>query len=205
MLRAATGWALPRHPRWDVTDFGLGCHRRYGLVLINLAEETEYCEKLMYAWREMTTPAHTHAKKKEDIICRWGELKLTLWKNKELTAGDVISLKINGKTTDVRAGKPVILHAGERITLTPGIYHEFAPASEECIIGEVSTANDDASIENFLTLKGGAALDWVRGPWGLHEGLGFGLINEMVGNGGALGAVPRRGADFSPKGLGYPH
>jgi D-lyxose ketol-isomerase len=155
LIRSATkcfeshGWTLPPQPRWDVTDFGLGCHLRYGLVLINLAEETEYCEKLMYACREMTTPAHTHAKKKEDIICRWGELKITLWKNKELTAGDVLSLKINGKTTEVRAGKAFVLHAGERITLTPGIYHEFAPASEECIIGEVSTANDDLN-DNFF-------------------------------------------------------
>ncbi len=157
LIRSATkcfeshGWTLPPQPRWDVTDFGLGCHRRYGLVLITLAEEPEYCEKLMYAWREMTTPAHTHAKKKEDIICRWGELKITLWKSKELAAGDVLSLKINGKPTEVRGGKPVILHAGERITLTPGIYHEFAPASEECIIGEVSTANDDVNDNYFVS------------------------------------------------------
>jgi D-lyxose ketol-isomerase len=155
LIRSATkcfeshGWTLPPHPRWDVTDFGLGCHRRYGLVLVNLAEEPEYCEKLMYAQREMTTPAHTHAKKKEDIICRWGELKIVLWKNKEQTASDVVSVKINGQTTGVRAGQPVLLQPGERITLTPGVWHEFAPASEECIIGEVSTANDDLN-DNFF-------------------------------------------------------
>ncbi|HEX4141070.1 MAG TPA: D-lyxose/D-mannose family sugar isomerase [Candidatus Methylacidiphilales bacterium] len=155
LIRSATkcfeshGWTLPPHPRWDVTDFGLGCHRRYGLVLVNLAEEPEYCEKLMYGLREMTTPAHTHKKKKEDIICRWGELNLVLWKDSKQTPDELISLKINGKTTDVRAGKPVVLRAGERITLTPGIYHEFAPASEECIIGEVSTANDDLH-DNFF-------------------------------------------------------
>ncbi|MFM8655859.1 MAG: D-lyxose/D-mannose family sugar isomerase, partial [Chthoniobacterales bacterium] len=43
------GWALPPEPRWDITDFGLDDFDRYGLVLINLAEEPEYCEKLMYA------------------------------------------------------------------------------------------------------------------------------------------------------------
>ena len=59
-------------PRWDVTDFGLGEWQRYGLVLVNLAEEPEYCEKLMYARRGMTTPWHYHLKKKEDIICRSG-------------------------------------------------------------------------------------------------------------------------------------
>ena len=35
------GWALPPFPRWDITDFGTGDFQRYGLVLINLAEETE--------------------------------------------------------------------------------------------------------------------------------------------------------------------
>lgn len=45
------GWSLPLHPRWDVTDFGLGKFDRFGLVLINLAEEPEYCDKLMHARR----------------------------------------------------------------------------------------------------------------------------------------------------------
>ena len=78
----AHGWALPPNPRWDTTDFGLGYWRRYGLVLVNLADEPEYCEKLMYAQKGMTTPAHAHAKKKEDIICRWGKLAVQVWANK---------------------------------------------------------------------------------------------------------------------------
>ena len=55
LIRSATqcysahGWALPPNPRWDITDFGLGASQRLGLVLVNLAEEPEYCEKLMYA------------------------------------------------------------------------------------------------------------------------------------------------------------
>lgn len=143
------GWALPPLPRWDVTDFGLGAFRRYGLVLINLAEEPEYCEKLMYALKNMTTPAHTHKKKKEDIICRWGQLEILLWKDQSLTKGETLSLKVNGQTKEARTGWPIRLYAGERVTLVPGVYHEFFPASEECIIGEVSTANDDLH-DNFF-------------------------------------------------------
>jgi D-lyxose ketol-isomerase len=143
------GWVLPPHPRWDVTDFGLGSYRRYGLVLINLAEEPEYCEKLMYAQKGMTTPAHTHKKKKEDIICRWGELHILLWRDEKLSKGETLSLKINGQTTEVVSGQSIRLKAGERVTLVPGIYHEFFPASEECIIGEVSTGNDDLH-DNFF-------------------------------------------------------
>jgi D-lyxose ketol-isomerase len=144
----AHGWTLPPSPQWDVTDFGLGDYRRCGLVAINLANEPEYCEKLMYARGGMKTPAHTHRKKKEDIICRWGELILLLWEDAGLNDRG-LAVKINGKMTEVRAGKPVLLKAGERITLVPGVYHEFYPGSEECIIGEVSTANDDLH-DNFF-------------------------------------------------------
>lgn len=81
LIRSATrcyrdhGWALPPNARWDITDFGLGNWRRFGLVLVNLAEEPEYCEKLMYAQKGMTTPAHAHKKKKEDIISRGASLR----------------------------------------------------------------------------------------------------------------------------------
>lgn len=143
------GWTLPPQPRWDVTDFGLGNYQRFGLVLINLAEEVEYCEKLMYALKSMTTPAHTHKKKKEDIICRWGQLDIVVWSDAKLTKGESLSLKLNGHVTEVPSGEPIPLRAGERVTLMPGIYHEFYPATDECIIGEVSTANDDLH-DNFF-------------------------------------------------------
>jgi D-lyxose ketol-isomerase len=143
------GWTLPPHPHWDVTDFGLKNHLRYGLVLINLAEEIEYCEKLMYALKGMTTPAHTHKRKKEDIICRWGQLEVILWKDATLRKGESLSLKINGCMSKVLTGEAIPLRSGERVTLVPGVYHEFFPATEECIIGEVSTANDDLH-DNFF-------------------------------------------------------
>jgi D-lyxose ketol-isomerase len=143
------GWFLPPQPRWDVTDFGLGDYKRWGLVLVNLAEEPEYCEKLMYAQKGMTTPAHTHARKKEDIICRWGELDLIFWKDRKLTCGESVSLRVNGVPRRITSGEPVRLKAGERVTLEPGLYHEFFPASKECILGEVSTANDDVN-DNFF-------------------------------------------------------
>ena len=146
------GWTLPPQPRWDVTDFGLGDFKKYGLVLINLAEEAEYCEKLMYAARGQTTPSHTHKKKKEDIICRTGELVIRLWANDpahEVGQG-VFQMKVNGKFKGFKSGDELHLTAGERVTIEPGIWHEFFPASDECIIGEVSTANDDVN-DNFFS------------------------------------------------------
>ncbi|HXR48687.1 MAG TPA: D-lyxose/D-mannose family sugar isomerase [Candidatus Limnocylindrales bacterium] len=144
------GWALPPKPRWDVTDFGLGDWRRFGLVLVNLAEEPEYCEKLMYARKGMTTPAHCHRRKKEDIICRWGKLAVQVWAGLPAESGDrSFDLPVDHEPRRVKSGEVVELEAGSRVTLVPGVYHEFYPASDECIIGEVSTANDDLH-DNFF-------------------------------------------------------
>ncbi len=147
----AHGWTLPPRPRWDVTDFGLGDWRRFGLVLVNLAEEPEYCEKLMYAQKGMTTPFHTHRKKKEDIICRWGRLAVRVSGG---TTGEedgkTMTIPVNHEPREVQAGGVIELEAGSRVTLVPGVYHEFYPLSDECIIGEVSTANDDLHDNVFV-------------------------------------------------------
>lgn len=136
------GWALPPNPRWDVTDFGLGAWSNHGLVLVNLAEEPEYCEKLMYARAGMVTPFHFHRKKKEDIICRWGELRV------RFLEGNGRGFKINC----VESGfvSEVLLRAGERVTIPPGLMHAFEPSSSEAIVGEVSTSNDDLCDNFFL-------------------------------------------------------
>jgi D-lyxose ketol-isomerase len=147
----AAGWALPPSPRWDVTDFGLGSFREMGLVLVNLAEEAEYCEKIMFATRNQKTIAHTHAVKKEDIIVRRGVLMIRLWNGKpEESADREVSIRVNGEERTTSSGSVVELRSGERVTLRPGVYHEFWPASETCVIGEVSTANDDANDNIFV-------------------------------------------------------
>jgi D-lyxose ketol-isomerase len=147
----AHGWALPPKPRWDVTDFGLGDWQQFGLVLVNLAEEPEYCEKLMYARKGMTTPAHCHRRKKEDIICRWGRLAVQVWAG---IPGEhprqEFTIQLNHEPLAAKSGQVIELAAGSRVTLVPGVYHEFCPASDECIIGEVSTANDDVHDNYFL-------------------------------------------------------
>lgn len=146
-------WALPPTPRWDVTDFGLGDFDRYGLVLVNLATEPEYCEKLMFARRGQTTPCHTHLRKKEDIICRHGELGLRFWPTRPdagKTLPTTFTVSINGAPVSVSPGQLFALAAGSRVTLVPGVWHEFAPLGDDCIIGEVSTANDDLHDNFFL-------------------------------------------------------
>ena len=145
-------WALPPNPKWDVTDFGLNDFKNYGLVLVNLAEEKEYCEKIMYAKKGMKTPFHCHKKKKEDIIVRIGQMAIIVHKNHPEHSGNEsdFTIQINGMPSKIKPGNNIILNAGERITLIPGLIHEFWPVSEECILGEVSTANDDQHDNFFL-------------------------------------------------------
>lgn len=143
---------LPPNPKWDVTDFGLGNFDKWGLVLVNLAEEKEYCEKIMFAYKNQVTPAHAHNIKKEDIICRAGKLAVRVWFGSPKMANPPKSgiLKVNGDYVSVGHGGIIYLLAGERVTLEPGIFHEFYPVSDECMIGEVSTANNDHGDNIFV-------------------------------------------------------
>jgi D-lyxose ketol-isomerase len=144
------GWHLPPEPRWDVTDFGLGDWHQRGLVLVNLTAQPEYCEKLMYARAGMTTPCHCHHRKKEDIICRCGELLVHAWPGRPVeTSGRTFAVEIDGRTRTIKAGEDLVLRAGQRITVPPRVYHEFVPTRADTIIGEVSTANDDVN-DNFF-------------------------------------------------------
>lgn len=141
------GWVLPPNPKWDVTDFGLGDFGKYGLVLVNLAEQPEYCEKVMYVRKDQVTPEHYHASKKEDIICRWGRLAIQFPKD----SGSV-TMQVNGEEREISTDKPLVLNAGERITLTQNVPHEFWADSKYAVVGEVSTANDD-TCDNYFSNK----------------------------------------------------
>ena len=144
-------WFLPPEPRWDVTSFGLGDFAKYGLVLVNLAELPEYCEKLMYNTRGQRTPFHTHKRKQEDIICRIGTLAMDLRSSDE---GPIRVLR-NGVECELPSGCRIYLRPGERVTLFPGAYHEFWAVSDYCILSEVSTENDDLRDNLFTDERAG--------------------------------------------------
>lgn len=148
---AKNGWHLPPNAKWDITDCGLGRFDEVGLSLVNLAEEKEYCEKLMYARENQVTPLHTHKQKKEDIICRNGRLLVELWTGfpEDSIRGTEGRIQKNGEWFSFTNGTPMLLKSGDRVTITPGIYHSFWPIGGECVIGEVSTANDDTH-DNFF-------------------------------------------------------
>jgi len=146
------GWTLPPNPRWDVTDFGFSDFKKYGLVLVNLTEQPEYCEKLMLCEHNQHVFAHTHRQKKEDIISRFGTLAVQVWDSPEQKTGSKLTIQKNGAPTEFRSGDILYLKSGERVTLVPGVYHAFWAVGDYCVIGEVSTANDDRT-DNFFVRK----------------------------------------------------
>jgi hypothetical protein len=145
-------WHLPPNPKWDVTGFGLGDFNKYGLVLVNLAELPQYCEKIMYARGNQVTPIHMHKQKQEDIICRAGTFAIQLFAcgdNDECLREGPVRVLLNGEERTYKAGDILYLHQGERITLFPGCYHQFWGMGDYALIGEVSTANDDTADNYF--------------------------------------------------------
>lgn len=143
-------YALPPGAVFEPTDFGMGKPNEYALVEVMLGSWPEYSERLMYARKGWITPCHCHKKRKEDIICRWGQLQFRVWPKSPAGSFErMVILPINNKAVEVESGAPILLSAGERITMIPPIYHEFFPVSEECIIGEVGTAVDEQH-DNFF-------------------------------------------------------
>jgi D-lyxose ketol-isomerase len=143
-------WALPPDPQWDVTDLGLGEFPRYGAVLVNLALEEEYSEKLIYLTHRQAIPAHCHKKKKEDIIARAGTFSVQIWFGNPKRWTRTGRIQVNNRMQPARSGQILHLGPGQRITLPPTVYHEFWALSDEAIIGEVSTKNDDLHDNFFL-------------------------------------------------------
>jgi len=84
----------------------------------------------MYVKNNQITPYHYHRQKKEDIICRWGKLIISLRAEEP-----VIKLQVNGTWQNIKVSEPLILKSGERLTLTSGVRHSFWAESEYAIVG----------------------------------------------------------------------
>ncbi len=69
--------------------------------------------------------------------------------------GRSFTIPMNHEPRRVKSGQFIELKTGSRVTLVPGIYHEFWPVSEECVISEVSTANDDLNDNFFMNSNTG--------------------------------------------------
>ena len=144
---------------WDITDFAKGDFLKEGLTLVTIRngnvklDKKTYCEKIMMVRVNQITPIHFHWKKMEDIINRGGgKLCMRLWKaneNEEITQ-ELCRVQIDGVTTEIAAGEVLSLSPGQSICFEPYMYHTFWAEEAHCLVGEVSTVNDDINDNRFL-------------------------------------------------------
>lgn len=148
---------------WDVTDFASGRFHEIGLTLFSLrngaGEGSDaypvYAEKILHVREGQVTPLHFHYHKMEDLINRGGpgtgNLAIEVYPSTD--AGELadtpVTLLSDGVYRQVRAGETFLLHHGESVTMPPRIYHSFHAVNGPCLIGEVSSRNDDASDNHF--------------------------------------------------------
>jgi D-lyxose ketol-isomerase len=148
---------------WDVTDFGSNDFQSMGLLLFTLRNGScndrrypkPYGEKILIVDEGQVTPMHFHWSKIEDIINRGGGnliLKLYNATADEGLADTTVSVTVDGCLCTVPAGEDIIIHPGESICLTSGLYHTFwgEPGSGKVLVGEVSCVNDDTTDNRFL-------------------------------------------------------
>jgi D-lyxose ketol-isomerase len=139
---------------WDLTDFGQGNFRRFGLILFTIrngdpeGRGKPYCEKVMITRQGQMNPIHYHFQKMEDIINRGGgNLIVQVWNS---TQANRLSqrpalVKVDGITKRVSPGGKIRLRPGESVCLPQRLFHRFYAEKDtgDVLIGEVSMTNDD--------------------------------------------------------------
>ena len=154
---------------WDITDFGQGDFSKVGLLLITTRNGNQkqskrypkpYAEKIMIVREDQVTPMHYHWSKMEDIINRGGgNLVIKLYNSiheNELDTESDIHVTLDGERKVFPAGAEVVLHPGQSITLTQGLFHRFGgePGKGTVLVVEVSMCNDDNIDNNFYDKVG---------------------------------------------------
>lgn len=155
---------VARRLGWDVTDYGAGDFAALGLALFTLRNGRVgdlsagrgmlYAEKLLILRDGQLCPMHKHLLKAEDIIHRWGNgcLEVELFASSPAGGRDPdapVTVLCDGLPRTVPAGGRLVLHPGDSVTLMPGDWHAFRARGGDCLLGEVSTVNDDESDNLF--------------------------------------------------------
>lgn len=152
---------------WDVTDFGSGDFKKFGLLIFTLRNGNfydkkyikPYCEKILIQDENQVLPSHFHWKKIEDIINRGGgNLMIQLFDRTEDERYSEKSLNVtlDGRNLEVQPGEVLKVKNGESITLLPGQYHKFwaEKGTGKILLGEVSTVSDDRVDNRFYDMPG---------------------------------------------------
>ncbi len=66
----------------------------------------------------------------------------------------LLEVKIDSITTTIRSGEKICLKPGQSICYIPYLYHTFWAEGGNCLVGEVSSVNDDKTDNRFLEERG---------------------------------------------------
>jgi D-lyxose ketol-isomerase len=155
---------VENHLGWDITDFGQGDFKKFGLFLFTLRNGSPdnwkslkgklYAEKIMIVENEQITPMHFHWNKMEDIINRGGgNLMIQLFNatpDEKLDVDNQIHLSVDSILRSFDPGDVLTLTPGESVSLPQYCYHKFWAADGRVLVGEVSMVNDDNTDNRFL-------------------------------------------------------
>lgn len=163
MRAESADWIRARGLGWDITDYGQARFDTLGLFLFTtrngLAEDLQtgrgmlYAEKIMISREGQLSPMHRHIVKTEDIINRGGgDLVVELYASDP--AGNIdpdarVTVRSDGVQVDLPPQGRLRLKPGQSVTLVPGDWHAFWAEKGDCLIGEVSTVNDDRTDNVF--------------------------------------------------------
>lgn len=148
---------------WDITDYSQGRFKEMGLFLFTTRNGTFadlssgkgmlYAEKIMIIRENQLSPMHRHNIKAEDIINRGGgDLIIELFAPDGAGGIDresVVTVPSDATQVTLEAGGHLRLLPGQSVTLMPGIWHAFWAEKGDCLVGEVSTVNDDRTDNVF--------------------------------------------------------
>lgn len=148
---------------WDITDYGQGRFDALGLFLftlrngdvgdLNSGRGMLYAEKLLVSRDKQLSPMHRHIVKAEDIINRGGgDLVMEVYASDAeggIDRDNPVVVLSDGCPVTIKPGELLRLKPGESVTLMPGIWHAFWAEKGDCLIGEVSTVNDDRTDNVF--------------------------------------------------------
>ncbi|MDX1741987.1 MAG: D-lyxose/D-mannose family sugar isomerase [Ruegeria sp.] len=167
---------------WDITDYGQGRFDELGLFLftlrngdvndLNSGRGMLYAEKLLVSRDKQLSPMHRHIVKAEDIINRGGgDLVMEIYASDAeggIDRDNPVIVPSDGCPVTIQPGELLRLKPGESVTLMPGIWHAFWAEQGDCLIGEVSTVNDDRTdnvfedpIPRFATIEEDVAPDFL--------------------------------------------
>ena len=98
-------------------------------------------------------PMQTHLLKTQDMINRWGApLAVRLCGSDaggRLDRAKGVTVTCDGIDRWVEPGATILLEPGESVTLRPGDWHGLCAMGGDCLIGEISTVNDDPNDRIF--------------------------------------------------------